>query len=265
MRQEQREYQHQVQQRLRVEPAGSDRPGPAQPVLQAVVAPFEGYHVLEPYDAELLQEVPRGVPAQPDLRRLRIEGIDPCEPPRFDGASIPWFLTWFLRPMEPRIVPAALVHDALYARGGQIGDRSTSRRFADLCFFVLMHGAGIPVHKCWFAYLTVRAFGRWSWRGRADGRREDAHDGWEDALARQVRDTVLRDRRSLAIWGASVLISVAVVGGVALWPGVAWTVAAGSGFAVVLGGSLLVNAAFLLLVGTCALELLARARRGVAP
>lgn len=75
---------------------------------------------------------------------------------RFDGASIPRAL-WSIigNPWQGEFLPAATVHDALYAT------EYVPRAVADKAFYDLLRRQGVGRAKAWAMYLAVVAFG---WR-----------------------------------------------------------------------------------------------------
>lgn len=89
--------------------------------------------------------------------------------PRFNGASVPAPFWWIMRPMDPRVVRAALVHDMLYIFHGVCSDTSRkgflemTRRDADALFFLMLVDDGFPPWRAWLAWLTVAWFGGSRW------------------------------------------------------------------------------------------------------
>lgn len=80
----------------------------------------------------------------------------------FDLASIPRIFWRLIAPFELSIA-APLVHDFLY-RGGCPG---ATRAEADAAFLDLMGRERVPLWRRRLAYLAVRVFGRFAWRGAA--------------------------------------------------------------------------------------------------
>ena len=77
----------------------------------------------------------------------------------YDGASIPWPLWPILgHPMHPRLCTAAGIHDKGY-RG------VLPRDVADLMFYNVLLDHGYPKCKAKIAYLGVRLFGGFYYRG----------------------------------------------------------------------------------------------------
>lgn len=72
---------------------------------------------------------------------------------RYDLASVPRFLWWFLPRTDPRIVRAATIHDKLYV------EHLADKAIADAIFLSIMKYDGMPLFKRWAAYLAVRIFG----------------------------------------------------------------------------------------------------------
>lgn len=81
-----------------------------------------------------------------------------------DFASTPRFL-WRLIPPWGPYSRAAVVHDYLY-RGGRLGGRYVTRRFADSLFFTHMRVLGVCRVKAWVIWAGVRVGGRYAWRGK---------------------------------------------------------------------------------------------------
>lgn len=78
-----------------------------------------------------------------------------------DGASIPRVgLIWMLmgHPLQGLVLPAALVHDALYQT------EMLPRAECDEIFYRLMRDNGVNVVKAWTMYRAVRACGWAVWR-----------------------------------------------------------------------------------------------------
>lgn len=84
---------------------------------------------------------------------------------RFDGASIPrscWSILG-IHPMHPRVIAAALIHDALYA--GELCDRAT----ADATFRACLRLDGVSGFRAWLMYRAVRIGGWAVWRRHTPG------------------------------------------------------------------------------------------------
>ncbi len=91
---------------------------------------------------------------------------------RFDLASVPRFLWWFMAPFELSIA-APLVHDWLYRHGGCVTDREgaafcVTRRGADRMFRCIMQDQGVHTWRMALAWCAVRAFGWAAWHHRLD-------------------------------------------------------------------------------------------------
>jgi len=76
----------------------------------------------------------------------------------FDGASIPQAV-WSMigHPMTPKFIPAALLHDALYA------SHAMPRDEADAIFRDLLNQSGVGYLKRAAMARAVQAFGRFAW------------------------------------------------------------------------------------------------------
>lgn len=89
----------------------------------------------------------------------------------FDGCSIPRVL-WrvFGHPLQGLALPAALVHDALYAT------QALPRHVADRLFYELLLANGVNRAKAWAMYQGVRLGGwaAWAEAGRHSVRIEEA-------------------------------------------------------------------------------------------
>ncbi|MGI9335732.1 MAG: DUF1353 domain-containing protein [Gammaproteobacteria bacterium] len=83
---------------------------------------------------------------------------------RFDGASIPRFLHWYMHPFDARIVKAACLHDKLYKQG-------ISRLMADIVLFESMGVLRASLLDRVLVLLAVRLGG---WPAYARHRREGA-------------------------------------------------------------------------------------------
>lgn len=78
---------------------------------------------------------------------------------RFDGASTPGFIKWYITGTETWIMRGAAFHDYMYRKG--LGNRT----LADAVFFSCMTYDKAPVIKKWVAYLGVRLGGMFSYQG----------------------------------------------------------------------------------------------------
>lgn len=81
---------------------------------------------------------------------------------RYDGASVPRLLWWWIPPFDPRIFRAATIHDQLY------WEQTTERAIADAIFLSIMALDGMPRLKRWAAYLGVRLGGWRPWGARME-------------------------------------------------------------------------------------------------
>lgn len=84
----------------------------------------------------------------------------------YDLASVPWACQWCV-PEDGLIRAAALVHDYLYEKNGNVDGVSYTRKWADRLFRELMIAAGLPKHRAEIAYRAVRLFGGWAWGFRS--------------------------------------------------------------------------------------------------
>lgn len=75
-----------------------------------------------------------------------------------DGASIPRFAWALIGHPWDYYLPAAIVHDALYA------SELWSRQQADECFHDLMHSLSVRTIRLHAMYYSVRLFGGTTWR-----------------------------------------------------------------------------------------------------
>ena len=88
----------------------------------------------------------------------------------FDLSSIPRLFWPVIAPFELSIT-APLVHDFLYAHGGEPPPGSVSpprtytRRETDRIFRVIMRAEGVAAWRRILGYAAVRLFGRSAWRG----------------------------------------------------------------------------------------------------
>lgn len=91
----------------------------------------------------------------------------------YDGASIPRLAQPLVGgPWDPRRLPAATVHDWLYA------SHALPRWIADLVFLViLVLTRGLSVWRCLVDWLAVRRYGRQAW---------DSHGPEEQLQARRL-------------------------------------------------------------------------------
>lgn len=81
----------------------------------------------------------------------------------FDGASIPrccWSALGFY-PTSPQTLPAALVHDALYA------SETFSRYECDYCFYNALRRQGVGYFKANAMYYAVRVGGANVWKNHS--------------------------------------------------------------------------------------------------
>jgi len=85
-----------------------------------------------------------------------------------DGASIPR-IVWPIIGMtqDGLLRGAALIHDALYRNGGIMEpiEHVFTRKESDRIFYSLMAEAGVKPRRAYLAYLGVRLFGYWSFKG----------------------------------------------------------------------------------------------------
>jgi len=87
---------------------------------------------------------------------------------RFDGASIPR-LFWRVigHPLQGLMLPAAVIHDALYlAQIPEIGRKTADRMFYELC-----QVNQVGKLKSWLAWRAVRLAGWMPWNRRTDAER----------------------------------------------------------------------------------------------
>lgn len=140
------------------------------PVVMPVLSSLDRFQLVDDY------RVPDPSPRPTGHLSLIVRAPDTTAPPSpdFNGASVPKFAWVFMRPMEPRVVPAALVHDVLYAHAGRVAcDQGgpglvVDRTYADWLFYViLVEVGGMRPTRAWIAYLAVHLFGRDLW-GDAD-------------------------------------------------------------------------------------------------
>ncbi len=85
---------------------------------------------------------------------------DVYEAPQFfetDFASIPSFAQFYIEPSDPQVIGAAIIHDWLYALGGEPPEEA--RRFADDVFRFELKQGGVNVVKRNIMYFAVSFFG----------------------------------------------------------------------------------------------------------
>jgi hypothetical protein len=88
----------------------------------------------------------------------------------FDLASVPRWLWWLIAPFELSIT-APLIHDFFYRFGGNPAPpaiqppRAYSRRDVDHLFLEIMTKEGVLGWRRISAYVAVRIFGGFAWRG----------------------------------------------------------------------------------------------------
>ena len=84
-----------------------------------------------------------------------------------DGASIPRCLWWWLPP-HGDYLPAAIIHDYLYARAGKAtsNGKGYTREQSDRIFYRGMLSLGIPTVKAWLMWKAVRVMGWTGWGRR---------------------------------------------------------------------------------------------------
>jgi hypothetical protein len=77
-----------------------------------------------------------------------------------DGASIPPVLWWIIgNPWNGLVLPAAIIHDALYQ------SEALPRAVADEVFYQLLRRRGVGRVKAWAMWAGVRAAGWTTWQG----------------------------------------------------------------------------------------------------
>lgn len=217
-----------------------DEPHPAPvgddwgPIVKPLHSQRGDYLLVEPFRP----------PLPPPLDRelgLVIRANGPGEQPFFNGASVPRVAWFILRPMDPRVVAAALVHDQLYVHAGRIDRRPASehdpqggpavrvsRLFADLCFFYLMVQARLPLSIAWPGFLTVATVSfPWWGRRRPPGPvpdTEPAPADWQRVMAHEALHLIRAQPGSFArvhvILGGLALVSFLLLG--RLGPPQAW-------------------------------------------
>lgn len=183
---------------------------PPPPQVQPIRSRLGRYRLLSVYEP-------------PPLGGLCLQILPGADPHSsfFNGASVPLLFWWILRPMDPRVVEAALVHDALYASGGLAGPAADtdgrtlplSRYYADLAFLQLMRQAGLPPWRRWLAFIAVRTFSKGHFRPLAQP--TAVHEAVLEAearereLARHLLESVLWSRvRSITTLFSAVAIFV---------------------------------------------------------
>jgi|GEM_PF-5334762 len=224
--------------------APTHHPTTDPPIVQPVEAVGGRYRLVAPYVPDLPEAVARLVP-------ICIPADASAADAWFNGASVPWQAWWFLRPMEPRVVAGALVHDMLYLQRGELRGthqaRVVSRNFADLAFFVLMVRSGLEPYRAWVAFIAVRTFsGPLFRRGQPLPTPDPLGQRAEHLLAREAWEVVQSPahRGSFARL-AAILTGFLLIGG---WS-VGWVCAAGHDVPLpvwlttfILGGAMLFTA-----------------------
>jgi len=146
----------------------------------------EGFRLEAPWS--YTWSIPPGLEAGALERQLRIPGGARGTGFLFDGASVPRLL-WTCTGITPAglISAAALIHDALYRRRGQlpygwlyerpagvqgwcavdVRKARYTRKTADKLFARIMREAGVARAQRRRAYWGVRVAGWWAWRRRA--------------------------------------------------------------------------------------------------
>ncbi len=76
----------------------------------------------------------------------------------FDGASVPWAVSWIIPRMSYEVAEAAAVHDYLYR------NHSRSRFMADAIFRQILRDFDVPLWRRWLAWAGVRLFGGKPWK-----------------------------------------------------------------------------------------------------
>ena len=95
--------------------------------------------------------------------KTSIETLPIPEGFRFDLASIPRPLRWFIEPYELSIA-APLIHDWLYQHGGVTPEGTVTRAEADLLLRLIAAAQGVSWLRRWVAWGAVRLFGWAAWR-----------------------------------------------------------------------------------------------------
>ena len=81
------------------------------------------------------------------------DGIEIAKGFVWDGASVPWWLRWLIRPTD-KTKEASMVHDLLYAEGNGV-----LRKEADGVFKIKLLEDSVKPVKAWAMWIGVRAFG----------------------------------------------------------------------------------------------------------
>ena len=103
---------------------------------------------------------------------------DVYEVPQFfetDFASIPDWAQFFVKPQDPEVIGAAVIHDWLYAFGGE--PISESKQRADRLFRKELENAGINIVRRNIMYLAVANFGGKSFGKQAEMRFRNLETG----------------------------------------------------------------------------------------
>ena len=79
---------------------------------------------------------------------------------KWNGASIPWFLRWLVKPTE-LTKEGSLVHDMLYS-----GNNGVTRALADKIFKNKLLEDGVKPLKAWAMWLGVRLGGWLYFKGK---------------------------------------------------------------------------------------------------
>lgn len=242
-------------------------PPSGPPVVQPVEGPGGRYRLVETFVPDLPVAVTRAVP-------LWVPADASAAVAFFNGASVPWLAWWFLRPMEPRVVAGALVHDMLYVQRGELcgggGRVVVSRTFSDLAFFVLMVRSRLEPFRAWVAYVAVRTFSRSLFlRGAppptpcAAGRRAEVF------LARAAW-ALLIDRTHRGSWArlVGILVAFVGVGGATAWS--TWAARAGASptataLSLTVAAALVLTALWVVVGSVWCVQHLARLASGVPP
>lgn len=87
---------------------------------------------------------------------IALEGV------RFDSASVPWFLQWFL-PRWGVLNLGALIHDCAFRMRFQVGNERVSRKYADQLLYVFARATGVDPLRAYAARYAVRWFGERLW------------------------------------------------------------------------------------------------------
>jgi len=81
------------------------------------------------------------------------DGISIAKGFQWDGASVPWWLSWLVRPTK-KTKEASMVHDLLYA-----GMNGVTRKVADLTFHKKLLEDDVHPVKAWTMTTGVQLFG----------------------------------------------------------------------------------------------------------